>query len=60
MSTSEDPIPGWSRDLFGLNGILAGVSFGFVRCIRFGKNDKIDVVCADFVTNSTLAIIWDG
>lgn len=59
ISTSEDPIPGWCTNIFGLNGILTGAAFGFIRCLQNTANIDVDVICADFVVNSTMAIIWD-
>lgn len=58
-STSEDPIPGWSTSIYGLNGILTGVAFGYIRCLQNTGNIDVDIICADFVINSTMAIIWD-
>lgn len=58
-ATSVDPMPGWINNLYSLNGFMAGIAFGFIRTMRLNRFVNIDFICADFVTNSTLAIIWD-
>lgn len=59
IATSVDPIPGWCPSAYGLNGLLTCVAFGFIRIQRFVCAVNVDVICADFVVNSTLAIMWD-
>lgn len=59
IATSIDPIPGWCPNPYGLNGLLTAIAFGFVRIQRLVCQHNLDVICADFVVNSTLAIIWD-
>lgn len=59
LSTSEDPMPGWIDTSIGINTILAGIGFGYIRTIRYNTSVDIDLICADNVINSTLAIIWD-
>lgn len=50
----------WSlKNIYGLNGMLVACGLGFLRIMVFDPELKGDVVCADFVTNSTLAAIWD-
>lgn len=45
--------------MYGLNGMLVACGLGFLRIMVFDRDLKGDVICADFVTNSTLAAIWD-
>lgn len=47
------------QNIYGLNGMLVACGLGFLRIMVFDRDLKGDVVCADFVTNSTLAAIWD-
>lgn len=47
------------QNIYGLNGMLVACGLGFLRIMVFDPELKGDVVCADFVTNSTLAAIWD-
>lgn len=38
---------------------MAAVAFGLVRIQRIACSRNVDVICADFVVNSMLAIMWD-
>ncbi|XP_031634319.1 fatty acyl-CoA reductase wat-like [Contarinia nasturtii] len=59
IATHEDPIPAWCNNIYGLNGMLVACGLGFLRIMVFDRDLKGDIICADFVTNSTLAAIWD-
>lgn len=39
--------------------MLVACGLGFLRIMVFDRELRGDVICADFVTNSTLAAIWD-
>lgn len=39
--------------------MLVACGLGFLRIMVFDRDLRGDVICADFVTNSTLAAIWD-
>lgn len=39
--------------------MLVACALGFLRIMVFDPRNKGEIVCADFVTNSTLAAIWD-
>ncbi|XP_055387561.1 fatty acyl-CoA reductase wat-like [Condylostylus longicornis] len=58
ISTHEDPVPGWCNNIYGLNGVLVACGTGVLRVMPFDRNLIGDVVCADHVTNSTLAAMW--
>lgn len=40
-----------------MNGVTAGIGSGLLRNL-FWKNIELNIVCADFVTNGSLAIAW--
>lgn len=57
-TTYRDPIEGYTDNLYGLNGVVIGAGVGVLR-ILFIDNDKYaDIVPADVVVNSTLAVAW--
>lgn len=58
ISTHEDPVPAWCNNIYGLNGILVACGLGVLRLLPIKENNVGDVVCADFVINSTLAALW--
>lgn len=57
ISTYIDPIPAWSNSYGGMNGVTSGIGSGLLRNL-FWKNIELNIVCADFVTNGSLAIGW--
>ncbi|XP_037035184.1 fatty acyl-CoA reductase wat-like isoform X1 [Bradysia coprophila] len=60
ISTYEDPIPGWTNNIYGLNGITVGIGLGFIKVAMGNEHSTyIEVVCADFVTNGTLAAMYN-
>lgn len=58
MSTYQDPIPGWTNNLTGINGLCVGIGVGFLRHLHVDNDFIIDIICADYVVNTTLAAIW--
>lgn len=59
IATNSDPIAGWMNNIAALNGIVYGIGLGFIRSMPIVSEVKIDYICADMVTNSTLAMICD-
>lgn len=57
VSTYQDPIPGWTNNLTGINGLCVGIGVGFLRHLHVNSDFVIDVICADYVINTTLAAI---
>lgn len=47
------------QNIYGLNGMLVACGLGFLRIMVFDRDLRGDVICADFVTNSTFAAMWD-
>lgn len=40
-----------------MNGVTVGIGSGLLRNL-YWKNIQLNIVCADFVTNGSLAIAW--
>lgn len=59
VATNEDPFPGWTDNLYGLNGILMACGLGVLRALHLKKEYIGDIVPADFVSNTILAAAWD-
>lgn len=57
VSTYQDPIPGWTNNLTGINGLCVGIGIGFLRHLHVNNDFVIDIICADYVVNTTLAAI---
>lgn len=58
VSTYQDPIPGWTNNLTGINGLCVGIGIGFIRTLYIDNEFPIEIICADHVINSTLGAIW--
>lgn len=57
VSTYQDPIPGWTNNLTGINGLCVGIGVGFLRHLHVDNDFIIDIICADYVVNTTLAAV---
>ncbi|XP_058122959.1 fatty acyl-CoA reductase wat-like [Anopheles ziemanni] len=57
-TTKEDPIAGWTDNLYGFNGVVCGAATGVLRIFHIHMDYKASIVPADTVINSTLAITW--
>lgn len=58
IATERDPIPGWSDNIYGLNGVMIGFGMGLLRILYCDKDYVGDVIPVDFVANATLGIAW--
>lgn len=59
VGTNEDPFPGWTDNVYGLNGILTACALGLLRCLHLREEYIGDIVPADFVSNTILVAAWD-
>lgn len=59
IATHEDPIPAWCNNTYGLNGFMVACGLGFMRIMQYENETESNIICADFVTNATLAVIWN-
>lgn len=41
-----------------MNGVMLGIGLGVLRNLKMDPKTFIENVCADYVTNGTLAAIW--
>lgn len=58
ISTLEDPIEGWTDNIYGLNGVVTGIGSGVLRILHLNADYCVDVVPADLAVNACLAAIW--
>lgn len=57
-TTYQDPIPGWTDNIYGLNGVVTGAGVGVLRILHIDNKKNADVVPADCVVNSCIALAW--
>ena len=56
IATFKDPAPGFFDSILGPLGGLIGIHCGLMRVLRIHHNAHMDVVPADIVINSILAV----
>lgn len=54
----KDTFPGFADKLIGPIGLGVGVMAGLIRIIKANRSTSLDVIPADIVVNSILAIAW--
>lgn len=55
IATVKDPLPGWTDNIYGLNGVIVGVSAGLIRIMYLKSSNVADIIPADIVINTVLA-----
>ncbi|CAH1397942.1 unnamed protein product [Nezara viridula] len=56
ISTKSEPVPGWSDNLYGPQGLTLGTGAGIVRVIRCDSNCAAELVPADYAVNCLLTV----
>ncbi|KAJ8921126.1 hypothetical protein NQ315_013596 [Exocentrus adspersus] len=59
IATVKEPVSGWIDNVYGATGILIGVAVGLLRTLHGRKENRAEMVPADYVINSCLAAAWD-
>lgn len=57
-TTNSDPIPGWTDNIYGFNGVVVGAASGALRIFHINNDYRADIIPADIVINGTLAAGW--
>lgn len=57
--TVGDPLMGWADNLYGVQGMIVGVTIGLMKVLKYDPNNIGDLIPADYVVNETLAIAWN-
>lgn len=57
--TFNDPLVGWADNLYGVQGMIVGVTIGLMKVLKYDANNIGDLIPADFVVNETLSIAWN-
>lgn len=58
VNTFQDPIPGWTDNIYGLNGVITGAALGILRILQIDNSFQADIIPADIVNNTTMAVAW--
>lgn len=54
--TYAEPVQGFTDNIYGLNGVLAGAGAGVLRILRIDNGCKANIVPADYVINLIMAM----
>lgn len=57
-SAAKDPMPGWTDNINGPNGIIVGACQGFLKVIRTNPDFVGDIVPVDFTIKFMIAVAW--
>jgi alcohol-forming fatty acyl-CoA reductase len=57
-TTFNEPIPGYTDNVYGVNGVVTGAGVGILRILHIDNKLKANIVPADFVINATIALAW--
>lgn len=57
-TTFTDPVPGYTDNIYGVNGVVAGAGVGIIRILHINDEMKANIVPADLVVNSIIAVAW--
>lgn len=57
-TTLEQPVPGYTDNLYGVNGVVTGAGVGVLRIFHIDNKLKANIVPADYVVNSIIGLAW--
>ncbi len=58
VSAAKEPIPGWTDNINGPAGVVAGVGKGFFKVIKTNPDLAGDTIPVDFTINFMIALAW--
>lgn len=59
ICTYDEPLAGWVGNMAGPGMVFYGIAIGAIHASPYGNTAPVDLVPADFVTNSIIAATWD-
>jgi len=57
-TTFHDPIPGYTDNVYGVNGVVVGAGVGILRILHINNKLKANIIPADFVVNAMVGLAW--
>lgn len=55
-STYQDPVAGWTDNIYGPLGMLLGALLGIIHMYKFDPSSKLDMIPVDLVVNSIITV----
>jgi fatty acyl-CoA reductase len=59
MKTVNDPVVGWTNNVYGLAGVIAVTALGLLKSLHCKSDMRADIVPVDMAINSAIAVAWD-
>ena len=57
-TTFNEPVPGYTDNVYGVNGVVIGAGVGILRIFHIDKKLRANIVPADFVINAVIGLAW--
>ena len=59
VNTFHEPVMGWTNDISGAAGVVAGAAEGLLKSLHCKKDKLADMVPADMCINAAITIAWE-
>ena len=59
LSTMYEPLCGWTNNLYGATGVIAGAYACVLRVLQGYPNNIAEIIPADYVINNIIVSAWD-
>lgn len=59
LSTYQEPVPGWTDNLYGPSGLCVAVARGYAHVLHGRGNRRANLVPVDYCVNALIATAWD-
>ncbi|XP_076687279.1 fatty acyl-CoA reductase wat-like [Andrena cerasifolii] len=58
LSTAEEPLYGWTNNLYGTTGVIIGAGLGLLHTLHCIPENTAEMIPADYVVSTTIAAAW--
>lgn len=59
ISTSSEPIPAWTNNMYGATGVTMGAAIGLLHTLYCKSENIAEVIPADYVVANIISSAWD-
>ncbi|XP_043264058.1 fatty acyl-CoA reductase wat-like [Colletes gigas] len=59
ISTSEEPLSGWTNNLYGATGVVMGSSVGLLHTLHCVEEHVAEIIPADYIISNVICAAWD-
>ena len=58
LATYKEPLPGWTDNLMGVNGLVLGSGLGVIHYMCIDGEGRADILPVDMACNALIACAW--